>query len=348
MESDELTPEQALEAAIREDLGVGPSAPAAHQSAESAEPKGDTPPVGAASTSTPPPAAQADQPPSWTPKERVFKHNGQEVRYVPSSEDEEVSLLRQGYDYTRKTMELAEQRRQLETVAREIQTREQARQEELRNLLLDKERLRNYLNALEGGTTTTRVATQPTPTPAGEDDDLISRAEATRLAEEAARRAIEAAERTAREHGQALKQELEVDRLANSYRADFDHTIDKLVREQFPTLLEFGPPDIQDRIKAEGQKFLQARMTLQPGVAVDPGEIKTAMADAARRWNDHYEGRLREREKRFALSQATVVTKGTEPRGGSPPPAPSTAKLKLNDPRLDEQVLAEIQSIMGR
>ena len=338
--TEDISLDQALEEAIKQDLGVGTTAEADPVAAPAA-------PVQAAAEAAPV-AREAAEPPVETPawaRERVFKHNGQEVKVVPSSEEEELALIRQGYDYTRKTMELAQQRQRVETWAKELQTADQQRQAEMRQLLTDPNRLETYLNALRGNT----GHRAPQAPAHGEDsDELISRSEARRLAEEAQHNATQAARREVDERARAIKQEVEIDRMAIEYQRDFDTTIANLVSTQYPLLSEFGPEDIGSKIKAQGHAFLQARAMLQPGVAVDPAEIKAAMVDYARRESERYEGRLREREKKFAVQRSEIVQRGTEPRGGQAPSAPVPAKLSLKDPALDAQVLAEIESIMGR
>ena len=335
----ELTPDQELEAAITADLkGVGQL-----PSADPVQPEGD-----ATSVVASPEVAQ--QSPSPTTLKIVW--NGQERNLTL---EEASEFARKGFDYTQKTMSLADQRRQVEAYAKELQGREAARQEELRNLLLDDVRLETYLNALR----THKGVSAPAgrgPAPAAspvDDEELISRAEFERLLStakaEAKAEAIAAARQESQSASAKQREDLEIDRMADGYRNDFDRTLHSLVTEKFPILSDFGPPDIKDRIKAEGKNFLHARMTLNPGVPISPEEIKSAMVETAKRWSDHYEGKLREREKKFVTRQEVVMSRGPEPRGGSAPPAPASGRpMKLNDPKLDEQVLAEIQSIMGR
>jgi hypothetical protein len=64
------------------------------------------------------------------PEPRVLKlkHNGEEV---DKTEEEVIALAQQGFDYTQKTQQLAEERRQIESQAQAIKANEQAFQQQV-------------------------------------------------------------------------------------------------------------------------------------------------------------------------------------------------------------------------
>src|SRR3990167_6777530 len=98
-----------------------PSAPAVEEvqpaaPAEAATPAAEeTPPAEEAADATPAAASPTDTAPvqEWT-----FTRKGQEVKITDPQQA--ADLIRQGYDYTQKTMELAEQRRQVEANVRNL------------------------------------------------------------------------------------------------------------------------------------------------------------------------------------------------------------------------------------
>lgn len=333
----ELTPEQELEAAIRSDLGLSPAAPPAAEAQPEIEVKAE-----AASPPSPtvPPATA-------TPFEETIVWRGQERKIT--DRDEARELIQKGYDYTQKTMEVAERQRQLETLARELQDRENRRQTDLRTFLSDPDQVRAYYEALvasKGGAARVSAPQQADPfsAVATDEDEFISKTEARKLVTEA----VEAARAEARKVSSTAIEESQIEQQKNVYRNDFDAHMLSLVREKYPLVGEFAGPEVLTAIRAEAQKFLRAQMTLNPGVPVDPAQVKNVMADAVRRRSELYESKLREREKVVALQRTQLVQSSPEPKGGTAPPAPSSKPLKLNDAELDRQVLAEIQSIMGR
>lgn len=324
------------------------------------EPAAEAPVEGAKVEAAPDPApAQAEakveevakpaEPPAPQKEEKVIKHRGKEVKLelTPELKDE---LITKGYDYTAKTMELADFRRHAESVITQVRSEQTAQAEAVAKLLQDPDKLEMIAAAIrqKNGSGASTPAAIPAPSPEG-DDEFISKSQLTAYLAEAEKR-LEAKVRAEAEKSKVtVKEDLELTSLTNHFAQDFSSHASNLVRTEFPVLSEFGPEDVVDKIREDAHKFVQAFTTLNPGIAIDPKQVKSVMTESAKKRADAIEGKLREREKKDALSKASLVQKGPEPRGGGAAPAPSGSKpLKLNDPSLEAQVLAEIQSIMGK
>lgn len=283
--------------------------------------------------------------PEWQPREFTFKRNGEEVRFKPSSPDEEVEFIRKGYDYTAKTMELAEEKKTLQSLAKELADREEARQASLKAFFSNRANIARYLELLDqqgGG------APQQAPAP-GEDADFepISRADLAKLRAEMVREAQAAADAKAEERFKSLLDSAATERLTTEYRSDFDKTIDSLV-SRHPEL-EFVD-GVGDLIRQAGSRAFQTQLTLNPDRPVDPALVKAAMEEDAAQRASRVAAKLREREKLEAASRSALTARGVEPPGGNAPttPAPSQASrpMSLKDPALDAAVIAEIQALI--
>lgn len=275
--------------------------------------------------------------------ERVFKRGGQEIK-VELTPELETELLQKGYDYTAKTMELAQFRKEAQAVIEEVRAEQKAQAEAVIALFNDPERLQLILDAKRA-----QAGLAPSAPPAAEDDlEFVSKSQlAAMMKEMEAKVRAEVKAETEKAKG-SVREDIELRQMESSFRSDFDKHIDSLM-QTFPVLQEFGGEDIANKIRADAHKFAQSVMVLNPGVALDPRQVKSVMMESAKRRAEAIEGKLREREKQVVMSHVKLVEKGPEPKGGGAAPAPPAAKpLKLKDPALDAQVLQEIESIMGK
>lgn len=299
-----------------------------------------------ASPASAPAAASPEAQPSGEParetevpaQERLIKWRGQEVKVDPGEVDR---LIQQGFDYTQKTMELANFRRAADEQVTTVMGQAKAQQEAVQALFNDPDKLEAIAAAARARL---GLAPRSEATPS-DPDEFVSKTELQRLLDQVKRDALEEVNKAKTD----VRDNIEMAKMEGDYRADFNRTLDTLVRDKYPLLNEFGGDDIADKLRADAANFTKAFMTLNPGQIVDPERVKQVMAESAKRRHDQIEGRLREREKKSVIARTDLEKKGTEPRGGTAPPAPPSGKpLKLNDPSLDAQVLREIQGIMGQ
>lgn len=307
------------------------------------EPLVETPTPAAAPAATPAapaPEAKVEEPVSA--QEDVIEWRGQQVRVDPAQRKE---LLQKGFDYTQKTMEVAGLRRAAEEEVRSVRQAALEQQAAVQNLFNDPEKLEAIAAAARA-----RLGLAPSAQPMAsatpnDPDDFVSKAELTRRIDEVMRSAKAEVEKAKT----GVREDIELTQMTSAYKSDFDRTLDTLVKDKFPLLTEFGGEDVADKIRRDASAFHQSFMILNPGVQIQPEQVKAVMLESAKRRSDQIEGRLREREKNSAIKQTKLTTQGIEPKGGQAPPQAASAKpMKLNDPSLDAQVLQEIQSIMGR
>lgn len=345
--------EQALDEAVMADI-LGASAEAPDAKPENDQPTVTVEPVPPAQEAAPAaPDAKPEQavtpapevPPSAAEKGYKFKHRGQEVE-IKLTPEQELEYISKGHDYTAKTMELADFRRYAEDVISKTEARAKEQAQAVIALLNDPEKLEAIAAAKRAALG--QPPSPPAPSTPDDPDDFISKTQFQALLKEEMGK-MEAKIRAEVERGKgSVKEDLEWARQRDSYKNDFDSHLNSLLKEKFPILSEFGDEDVADKIRLDAHKFTQAFITLNPGVTIDPAQVKSVMVDSAKRRAEAIEGKLREREKKNALSRATLVEKGPEPKGGGAAPAPPAKSFSLKDPALDAQVLREIESIMGK
>lgn len=324
----ELSPEQELAQAFHTpEEGIAPeevqveeaSAPAA-----SATPEPAAPTASAASTFVP----------------FVIEHKGKEIQI--STIEQAREYAQKGYDYTGKTMSLAEEKKAIRQLAETIKAREEQRQRELRDFLSDRNKVRQYLEALEASGGVQPQGAQPPAPPSDDDFEPVSRQE---LAALEAKAIAAAAARAKEEFTQALEV-VEVQRMQAGYANDFDRTIKELVATTYPALQDVE--GIEELILADGRRFFEAQFELAPERAVDPKAVKQVMVESAKRRAERLEARHRVREKQVALQKQELVTKGPEGPGGSAPPQTAARELDLKSDELAQAVLEDVRALMGR
>jgi len=275
-------------------------------------------PAPAAATDTPP----ADPPPAADPAEakRIWKlqRKGQEVEI---SDEEEVRRLAQmGFDYTRKTQEVADYERRLRDEAQKLVTH-----------FSNADNLRAALAALERAT--------PAPPPPSDPNDVPTvQTVQTLIASEVA---------AARAQLQREQLEAETARYTQEYTAEVDTTLKSLITDKFPRL---GDVDkIEKLIMDDVSEEVAARVAADPRKVVPMGEVKAMIVASATRRHDKLTARDKEHEKMRLVREAKLTTKGTEPPGGAAaPPAASTKPMKLGSKDLTAAVTAELQAAFSK
>jgi hypothetical protein len=331
-DSIELTPEQELANAF---LG-GVEEPVVE-----VEPTVGAAPEAQPEASAPPPSEKPAS--EWQPREFSFKRNGEEVKLKPTSPEEELEFIRKGFDYTAKTMELAEEKKQIQALAKEIAEREEARQASMKAFFSNPANVRKYLELLEqnGGPAAPQA-------PQGEEEyEPVTKADLARMRQEMLAEARKSANAEAETRMRALLDQAAVERLTVDFKSDIDKTIDAIVARHPELDMIDG---VGDLIRQAGNRVFQAQLTLNPDQPVDPALVKAAMAEDAAKRALRVAAKLRDREKTEAAAKTTLTTRGVEPPGGNAPstaPPPSSNRaLSLKDPALDAQVIAEIQALM--
>lgn len=231
------------------------------------------------------------------------KVNGQTIK-VPLSE------LTSGYsrqqDYTRKTTELAEQRKQYETQITEYQKQISEVQE-----FFSDPRVKAALAQLQAGV---QDPSQP-----------LTAAQAQQLMMSEAQRQ----EQLLQERLQSAVQDLEVKTLTQNYVREIDSTIAQL-KAKHPVLADIDGFEHALRLKVSER---------QPQSLEEAKQIfnEIAVATAQR-----LEGRFQNQQKQAAAAQAKLVQGGIEPPGGTVPPMPQEKKFKLGSPDLLQAAVSDL------
>lgn len=312
-----------------------PAAPESVQETPSAAPVVETP---ANETPAPAAASSADQvdtttpPPAPPPAEEVatqtweFTRKGQTVKVTDQTQA--LELIRKGYDYTEKTMELAEQKRQTE--AQITQAREW-----LRNPV----NVRSLLQTLEG--------TPPVPAPHTPDPEAFPTVAETQAAIAAQ---VRQAQATMQVEAQTLVQrallDAETARYTQEYKAEVGKTMSLLTAEKYPILQDVEK--IDRLILDDVSEVIRGKVAENPSHVATIDEVKDLMVQSAKRRADRLDARVKEHLKMAVVREAKLKEKGAEPAGGGTPPPAEDPTYKLGDARLTKSVIAELQAAFNR
>jgi hypothetical protein len=291
-----------------------PAAPAAPVDAAGGAPGSDGAPAGSALT---------------VPDDHLFEIKyGKETLKVPFAE------LKSGYqrhkDYTQKTMTLAEERRQYQEAAQ----RWDAEKQQLRTYLSNRDNVRKILEHLERtGQAPAGTAAAHAAGAAGGEDEFLTAAQARQMLEQERRQYAQMTEaRLAKE-----REEFALSQTAASYSVEIDTTIKGLL-DSHPELQAVD--DIESLLRQDASK-------LQPQTL---DEAKQYIAQAAQARAAKIQAWHSERAKQVAVNQQKLQN-GIEPPSSTPgvmPQGPAPAKLKLGDPRLRAEALAELNSMLNQ
>lgn len=349
----ELSPEQELAAAFSADMRGEAYTLSTDKVEEAPAAVPAETPVAEVAT----PAQEAPPPAQFNPFEIEWK--GQVVKI--ETPDQARELASKGFDYTQKTQQLAEERRQLRAEQERFQAEYAQREQWARGVLASLQNpdfLAQRLQALRGGVPQAPTAPTPAQEPARDPDDFVTVKDLTSVQESAAQIAARMRAEAEEIKNQAIREaqatvraeldQLETKRLELSYRSDFDSHVDALMKTQFPALAKaYDAEEIKSAVFAAGRSFLRSQMELNPGQEVSPAAVKNAMAEAARQRSLRIEAMRQEWEREEAGRKATLMQSAPEPPGGTAPPAPTPKKFtSLNDPELTRAVISDIEAIV--
>ncbi len=278
-----------------------------------------------------PPAAPSAAPPEAAPPSAEATPAGQpephyEVKVDGKAERLPLSEVLKGYqrdaDYRKKTMELADQRRQLEATWTQMQAREQ----ELATFLQDQGRIKQYLTYLEAQSAP--AAPQP---PKATLDDIPTADQVQALMQQEAQRLQADTESRINQ----AKFELEANRYESEYSRILNTSIDSLLNEH-EVLKDID--DIDTLLRQDVLKHNPA----------DIEEAKSLLADAAKTRAQKLTAKLAEREKMAAVRAAKLTQHGIEPPGGAGPTPTAAGSYKLGDPRLTAEVVEFVRQSVQR
>ena len=280
--------------------------------AEPAEPAPDT------DTETPPaPEAPATPAPETATQKWAFTRKGQQVEITDPKQA--ADLIRQGYDYTQKTMELAEQRR--------------AHESRLREILTNTDLLRQQLAFLEAQTGA------PAPqTPAPDADDLISVSQAQQLV----KAQLAQARQEITQASQRAILEAETARYTQEYTGSVNRTLQTLLTEKFPILQDVDK--VEKLILDDVSEQVAARIQMDPDQVVPMEDVTALLVQAAQRRADKLQARYKEKTKMEAVRAAKAAKAGIEPAGGTAPAPKPSPHYKLGDARLTDLAIADLMA----
>jgi hypothetical protein len=246
-----------------------------------------------------------------TPSEMYeVKVNGQTIK-VPLDE------LRNGYsrqqDYTKKTMDLANERNTWTQRETQYQTELRQHQDQLNRIsqFLNEPRVQSALRQLQAG------IEDPNKPLTAEQVLQLQRQEAARQQEMFSG------------EFQRIQQELEVRHLANQYAGEIDSTI-KQLQDKHPVL--------QD-IDGLGQLLKQHVAQRNPQ---DISEAKQYFVEIAEAMANKLTSRFQTQQKQAAVDQAKLVKNGIETGGQTPAIVPPEKKFKLGSNDLFQAAVSDL------
>lgn len=309
---------------------VPPAEPAAVETAPPVDtpalstPEGEeTPAVPTAQVDTSqPPAAEETATQKW-----VINRKGQQVEITDPNEVQ--NLIRQGYDYTQKTMELAEQRRLVE-----------AQLLQARTWLNNPSNVREYLQRLEAANP------QPPAPQAPDPESLVTAAEVQAQLRASMVQAQQTMAQQAQHMVQSALLEAETARYTQEYSGVVQQTMQSLINEKFPILQDVEKVDrlILDDVAEK----VKARVLLEPEHVATIDEVKKLMVASAEARAGKLNARLQNHLKMEAVRAAKLTDKGAEPKGGAPPVPEADPKHKLGSKELTHSVIAELQAAFDK
>ncbi len=232
-------------------------------------------------------------------------------RYRVPLDELKGGYLRQ-QDYTRKTMQLADMRRQID----EFVTQRQRELQEYQQLKADP-RIQSLLN--------------PSQSPAQSPDDVATVGTAKQLVESQA----QALQHQFQQQLQAQMAELEVRQLAATYTNEIDATV-KLALDKHEVL--------QD-IDGIGE-LLKRDMAMRGPQSID--QAKQFLVDAAAARSTRLMARLDAQRKQEAAQAATRLRGIESPGGAAPVPGAPQGEAKLGSSELRSQILADLQGLFNK
>ncbi len=232
---------------------------------------------------------------------------------VPRSEL--VSGYQRQRDYTQKTMELANLRKGYD----EERQKQEAQISELRTWLQNPQNVYQYYQTLaqQGqGQGQPQAGSPQTP-------EQIQQYWQSQAAHH---------EQTIQTRLEAATHELETRQLASQYKTDIDTAIHTL-QTTYPELQAYDFKDLSGVLRSDVASHAPASLE----------EAKSLLAQAAQARAERLRTHFQTQQKQ-AVTQTQKLRRGIEPPGGSVVPPSNQPAFKMGDPRLKEQIIADIMA----
>lgn len=294
-------------------------------------PVAPAPPQEAQPAATEPEAPVATTPP--LPLSQVeIKHRGKTV--VIDDPEDLKALAQKGFDYTAKTQELAEAKRQLE--ARE-QTWLQ-REQQVVEFLADKARVAAYLQQSTG-----QLQAQPQAQPVGQSpDDLLTVGQVQQLLAQQEQRLSQAVQQETSRVREQMPQVAELVQVRQAWAQDVDQHLASL-QKKYPELQAVD--DYPMAMKTRMRDYLQAN----PGQVSNLETAKAIIHDWSKAQAQKIRGLIDSQTKSTLARQASTAKPAILPPGGATTTqsGADTSGMRIGDPRLTAIVAAALQGAKG-
>ena len=244
---------------------------------------------------------------------------GQRMKFP---ESQVISLAQKGQDYSQKTAELAQIRRDVE--AQKAALDQQAN--DLRQVLSDPQQMRQLLEI-----TAQQQGTQLDP----QGGVTVQQAEQLIAAN------VQRLQGQVQSEIKRAQLELETNRLEQEYTSTIGGHIQQL-SQKFPVLQDVE--GVESLLKQEALAWQRAQLEVNPNREISVQDILGVMSKAAERRAQKIEARFTNKLKQIAVQQQTVKAGGIEAGGSAPTPQAET-QHKLNSKALREQVLRDLGAI---
>lgn len=249
-----------------------------------------------------------------------IKWNGK-IERVPYARA--LELAQKGFDYTQKMQALARER---EEFGGTRQRYDQAFAE-VRSFLQDKQKVREYLQKLEGSTQGAVSQAQST----GDPDDIVTAQQfQQRLAE-----AKQEFQGFAQEQVSQLRTQMATEQLAGQFTQELNSHISGL-KKQMPELSAIPriAQILKEDVRSMGPQNIQ--------------EAKEMMIEVAKQHQKSIQSFLMEQRKTAGVSPGNPLNNGIEPAGGAPPiPLQNPEKYAngIKNPAFKQSIIAELASL---
>jgi len=298
---------------------------AAYNASEPASPTPPEPTAPAAPAPEPESAAPAAAPPPSEPREQIVWQG----KTIEVTKDELKALAQKGFDYSQKTMTVAEIKKELDAE----KARYADEKAEIIAFLKDPVRVQQYAQALA-----VQAGVPATP------EEIPTAAQVQQLLQQQAKHLHE---QTVREIQQAKAEttlELEARRLEVDYRAEVERTLAAVTNQHKALATFYDEEDLHVALKQDAWKQIQAKQAVDPDYIPSPADVRGFLATAAARRAAKVEARLTDHTKMAAVRAAKTPTSPAiePPGGGAVPPPPPGKTLKLGSPELRALVMADL------
>lgn len=237
-----------------------------------------------------------------------------------------LELAQKGYDYTQKMQQLAREREEFGS------TRQRYDQafSEVRSFLQDKQKVREYLQRLEG--TAAQAGRQAAAT--GDPDDVVT----AQLLNQKLAEAKQEITGFAESQLQAMRAQMSTEQLAGQYAQDLNAHIGGL-KKMMPELRAIPRIDqiLKDDVRAMGPQNIQ--------------EAKEMMIEVAKQHQKQMQQFLMEQRKNEGAQGGSVnpLRNGIEPAGGAPPLPVRDQEGKyvggIKNPAFKQSIIAELTQL---